>query len=328
MNTKNFRVAQCLENGVVKEFAIFADGSKKKELHKDENGNKYFRIYNPYVSPLASFKELRFYNRIKDAIQAIRDDYADAIRCSNQTNGGFIEVIRFVDEKVGKEYREKTLKGWKNTKFAYALRAGYKNSFKGYSLIAKDGEVLSFLSNPMKYATFETEEEAEVFEKKLLKKAQNYVQRVADGEYFDSVMNDVDVTEGKCSVVRDFIFDLLDEDVTGFSSESHELNEYGYSICQCIVPVREDVIENEWYAQANIVGLQDAFPQYKNVEYENIKDIIVSAFSDFYKNSPKFGKFSCKTDIDASLEVKSYLFEKWLTCVAENKELLYPDTVA
>lgn len=324
----NYRVAKCLTDNGIKEFAIFADGSPKKPIFQDENGNKYFCILNPYAENDESFKSYKkrhFYNCIRDAISVICDGYADAILCRGQDVGGYIHVAKFVDDKVAKEYRDKTLNGWKDTKFAFAVRAGSKNSFSGYVLIAQNGESLSTFSNTMKYATFETEEDAKTFAESLIEKARGYVQRVANGEYFDAVMDDLQENEGKFSIVNSFFYDLLSEDIQGFRNEDKSLSEYGYEVSQCIIPNRDDVIENEWYAQALFVSatLANDFVQYKDMDCSQIKEIIVNAFKGFYEKNQTADNLVNETTVELTDE-QEFLFNQWKRVVDENRELLYP----
>lgn len=335
MKRVNFRIAECLVDGKRGRYAIMEDG-KRVRLEKDNSGNEYFRIENPYArvkegKSLASYKERNFYNLIRDAITAIREDYADSILCKEQNVGGFINVVRFVDEKIGKEYREKTLAGWANTKFGYALRAGSKNSWSGYAMIGSKGEKLSVLANALKYRVFETEEEALNYGKELLDLAREYASRMVSAENHKEAINEcfdeVNEKYGKFSIIEDFMADLVTGNADAYKNENHELTDYGYDTMQCVIPVREDIIENEWKAQAWFLwpGLKYHFEKFfENWESKDIETIISTAFADFYKNNQNPDSHSCETGIVVPEEVKENLFERWLKCVEDNKELLYP----
>lgn len=326
---REFRVAECLTENGVKEFAIFSDGTPKEQIQKDEQGNKYFRIANPYAPENASYKERHFYNRIKDAIFAIRDGYADAIICKDQSIGGFIQVVKFVDDAVAMEYRQKTLSGWQNTQFGFAMRAGNRNSWSGYSLIGNNGEKLGFMANTLKYKVFDTVADAEKYANELLTEAVRYASKIVEAENhedaIDSVFDEIRNTFGNFSIVEDFVCDLLKGDGSAFKNSEHSLDEYGYDISQCIIPAREDVIENEWYAQASLIfpELENRFVQFKDWEHENVKKLIVDTFEGFYKNNPT-EDFSNETTVLLKDEVQNHLFQRWLTVVRANKELLYP----
>lgn len=332
---KNFRVAECLVDGRIGRYAIFADGTAKVRIDSDENGNEYFQIENPYArveddKSLASYKQRHFYNLIKDAIQAIREDYADAIICKDQTVGGFIKVVRFVDEAVGREYRNKTLNGWKNTKFGCALRAGCKNSWSGYSLIGNNGEKLGILSNTIKYRTFANEEDAIGYATELLDIAKKYAEEIVTAENHEDAIgkcfDDVCAEYGKFSIIEDFMCDLVTGNGDSFKNEAHELDEYGYDVVQCVIPEREDVIENEWLAQASCIwpGFKHTYSCYENWETKDIEKLISDTFKDFYENNKDADNLVCKTNQDLTDDMKEKLFQNFLECVRWNKELLYP----
>lgn len=333
---ESFRVAEFLKDGVISRSAIMESGRTVK-LEKNESGDEFFCIENPYAVPepkkgVNSYFKLHFYNRIADAIQAIRDGYADAIQCKTQDIGGFIHVVRFVDEKVGKEYRDKTLSGWKNTKFGYALRAGCKNSWSGYSLIGNKGEKLGWLSNTLKYRTFETEESAMEYGKELLELSRSYAEKIVSAENHEKAIEDVfdEIKKeyGLFSVIDDFMADLITGNGSAYKNEKHELEEYGYDVIQCVIPERENVIENEWHAQASILwaGFKHTFEYiYGEWEANDVKKLIENVFADLYAKNPKMNKLSCKTDVKMDEVALGNLYERWLECVYENRELMYPE---
>ena len=336
MKRNNFRVARCLNNGVISKYAIFEDGSPKALIEENDAGDEYFCIQNPYAVPnpengVKSYFNLHFYNMIKDAITAVREDYADAIQCKGQSTGGFIHVVRFVNEEVGKEYRKKTLAGWANTKFAYALRAGSKNSWSGYNLIGPNGEKLGLMSNTLKYRVFDTKEEAMKYGDELLEVAREYASRMVNAEDHEAAIHEcfdeVNEKYGRFSIIEDFMADLVTGNADAYKNEQKVLEEYGYDTMQCIVPEREDVIENEWQAQASILwaGFKYHFEKlFSEWESNDIEKIIVQAFDNFYQNNKDVTNMSCKTDVALPQDVQEHLFEKWLKCVEENKDLLYP----
>lgn len=75
---KEFRVAKCVNNGKIEEYAIFKDGSRKKRIYVDNKGRKYFEVDNELNdSASSSFLRRSFSGRIKDAIETIRIDNGD-----------------------------------------------------------------------------------------------------------------------------------------------------------------------------------------------------------------------------------------------------------
>lgn len=69
---KEFRVAKCLVDGKVNEYAIFADGSRKKIIQTDKQYGKYFEVDNELNTDCKSFLRFSYSGRIKDAVEMIR----------------------------------------------------------------------------------------------------------------------------------------------------------------------------------------------------------------------------------------------------------------
>ena len=169
MATKTkFRITKCLMNDGVKECAITSDG-KKHTIEETKDGEKYFRIDNPYKND--TLLERHFHGRIGDAIQSIRDGYADVILCGDQMNvfTQFAYPIVMLDSKLGEEYRQKSVDGFKDSKLGYCIYYGSKNSFGGYHPTDEVGNMALFT----KYKVYDTEEEAE-------KKLNEYVKKAYD----------------------------------------------------------------------------------------------------------------------------------------------------
>ncbi len=114
---KEFRVAKCLGNDGVQEYAIFADGSRKKRIYIDEQYGKYFEVDNEFNTDCKTCLKYSFSGRIKDAIDTIKSGNGDCIKQINFF-GKHDKVLYFIDRKVGEELRQKSLEGWKDTKFA------------------------------------------------------------------------------------------------------------------------------------------------------------------------------------------------------------------
>ena len=55
---KEFRIARCLDDNEIHEYAIFADGSRKKVIKNDEKYGKYFEVDNELNTDCKSY--LRF----------------------------------------------------------------------------------------------------------------------------------------------------------------------------------------------------------------------------------------------------------------------------
>lgn len=122
---KEFRVAKCLVNGKINEYAIFADGSRKKMIKINDKYGKYFEVDNELNTDLKSCLRFSDSGRIKDAVEMIRNGNGDCIS-SMKIIGKVDKVLYFLDRKVGEELRHKSLEGWKNTKFGWGLNVDIK----------------------------------------------------------------------------------------------------------------------------------------------------------------------------------------------------------
>ena len=162
---KEFRIAKCLVDGKVNEYAIFADGSRKKIIQTDKQYGKYFEVDNELNTDCKSSLRFSYSGRIKDAVEMIRN--GDCIS-STQLFGKHDNVVYFLDRTIGEELRKKSLNGWKDTKFGWAIECGYKNSFSGYSMLNKKMERISMFDEECKPMTFDTEEAAKETAKQMI----------------------------------------------------------------------------------------------------------------------------------------------------------------
>lgn len=242
---KDFRIAKCLGNNGVQEYAIFTDGSRKKLIQNDEQYGKYFEIDNELNTDCNTYLKYSFSGRIKDAIDTIKSGSGD---CIKQVDffGKHDKVLYFIDRKVGEELRAKSIEGWKDTKLAWTVECGNKNSFSGYAPINLKGERISMFNEDRTVKTFATKDEAEEYVKGLLEKAACYAKRLAEDyakardkeerdSAIDNTIKDIEEFSGsQFSVLSDFTFDMLTGDCKLKSSEC-TLDEYGYKVIQCIV---------------------------------------------------------------------------------------------
>ena len=83
LNTmKEFRVAKCLDNNGIHEYAIFADVSRKKITQNDEQYGKYFEVDNELNTGCKTCLRFSYSGRIKDAVDMIRNGNGDCIQSS------------------------------------------------------------------------------------------------------------------------------------------------------------------------------------------------------------------------------------------------------
>lgn len=232
---KEFRVAKCLVNGKINEYAIFADGSRKKMIKTNDKYGKYFEVDNELNTDLKSCLRFSYSGRIKDAVEMIRNGNGDCIS-SMKIVGRVDKVLYFLDRKIGEELRQKSLEGWKNTKFGWGIKCGNKYSFIGYSMLNKRCEQISILSKDKTPIVFDTENDANKYIEYLLEKSRCYAKQldVTEEKEIDNVLDQIEKdTKTKFSVVVDFMYDMLTGDCK-LKSQECKLDQMGYRVVQCI----------------------------------------------------------------------------------------------
>ena len=242
---KEFRVAKCLVDGKISEYAIFADGSRKKLIQVNEQYGKYFEVDNELNTECKTSLRFGYSGRIKDAVEMIRNGNGDCIS-SMKFIGRIDKVLYFLDRQVGEELRQKSLEGWKDTKFGWAIECGYKNSFSGYSMLNKKNERISVFDEDRSPMTFDTKDAADEYVEYLIERAKYYARRLANNFYgiteekerdkiIDKAIDEIEEYTGtKFSIISDFTFDMLTGNCELKSSECN-LDEMGYKVVQSIV---------------------------------------------------------------------------------------------
>lgn len=242
---KDFKIEKCLVDGKVNEYVIFADGSRKKLVQNDEQYGKYFEVDNELNTTLKSPLRYVFSGRIKDAVDMIKAGNGDCIK-SSQSIVKHDKVLYFINRTIGEELRQKSLDGWKDTKFGWAIEYGNKNSFSGYTMLNKKMSGISVFDEDHTPMTFDTEDAAKQYVHALIEKAKYYARQLENrlthveeekerDNIVDEIINEIDRYVGtEFSILFDFTFDML----TGaFKLKSPECNldEMGYRIVQCVV---------------------------------------------------------------------------------------------
>ena len=240
---KEFRVAKCLENGKIGEYAIFADGSTKRRIQSDETYGKYFTVPNELNVNETSILKHSFSGRIKDAVDTIRSGNGDCINVSNLF-GKHESVFYFLDRKVGEELRAKSLEGWKDTKFAWALKAGYKTSFGGYSLLNEKDELITMFDENRIPAYFDNESDARNHMHHLIEEAWKHAKQLTEAiekeedkekkeQVFTDMLNAILEKYPKFTLMEDLICDMLNNDLT-LKFEEPMLEQIGWKVVQQI----------------------------------------------------------------------------------------------
>mgnify|MGYP004679591093 FL=1 len=186
--------------GIVDKIAIYDRLGNIKSIHTiqvDKNGYEYYEVDNP-------FDEYGlFTDKIKDAILCIRNGYADCIVKSNFLN--MLILRKYIDKNYGKPLRDKTIEGFKNTKFAYAIKFTPYNSFTNDGLyLSNNNNNLLFFYDKDKIMTFDNIEDAKKYRLNLFNIAQNYF-----NEYIASGKNETYLKNlEKTSVIKYMFSDL------------------------------------------------------------------------------------------------------------------------
>lgn len=192
-----------------------------------------------------SFLRFSYSGRIKDAVEMIRNGNGDCIS-SMKFVWRIDNVLYFLDRQIGEELRQKSLEGWKDTKFGWVIECGNKNSFSGYSMLNKKNERITVFDKDRSPMVFDTKESADEYVEYLIERARYYAKRLANeltniteveerGEIVDRIINEIDEYAGaKFSILSDFTFDMLTDDCKLKSSECN-LNNMGYNVIQCII---------------------------------------------------------------------------------------------
>lgn len=132
-------------------------------LTNDKDYGFYFIIGNPYKgNEKRSIDKILNDDNMKDMVQALRDGYCDVFQ---KGFFGSMHAIRFILRDKGEELRKKSLEGWKDTKFCYAIRIS--NGFNKNFMLDKDFNRLLFNS----------EEEASNYLKEYFEKSYRHLEK-------------------------------------------------------------------------------------------------------------------------------------------------------
>lgn len=166
--TRRFKALEC--GKVVEKISLYDQNDERittRMIQVDKDGKEYYYMPNFYHDGKL------FSNRPKDAIDTIKAGFGDAILCDTIFAMNTVHVVRFIDREYGEELRQKTLEGWKNTKFAYGINMGSKNSFSNGGIVDID-EDLDIMNEELKPLYFETEQDAQDYIDKMIKMATHY----------------------------------------------------------------------------------------------------------------------------------------------------------
>ena len=218
---KKFRIAKCLDENGVHEYAIFEDGSRKKRVYIDDDYGKYFEVDNELNSEEKTCLRYSFSGRIKDLVDMIKNGSGDCIKSTNLL-GRHDYLLYFIDRECGEKLRQKSLKGWENTKFGWSIITGCKCSFSPYSPLNINDERISMFDDNKTPMYFEHKEKATEHVKNLIEKAWKYALQLqkdysnANNEQekdkiIDNWIDKIKSETSEFNIVFDYACDILDE---------------------------------------------------------------------------------------------------------------------
>lgn len=200
------------------------------EVKTDDAGREYYCPSNKHD------KFGLFTDKPKDAIECIRNGFGDSIWASGLFSG--IKVVRYIDREHGEEIRNKTLEGWKNSKFAYGVKFYYLNSFSDGRLVLKNKKLMSYCDDPKDILYFDSKEDAASFIEEVNEKATKYcdeydsLERTEDSNWdyentFEPFFNSIEgrIEHGKDSVYWSNFYGLCRERETGKRERKMEVVE-------------------------------------------------------------------------------------------------------
>ena len=124
-----FRIAKCLVNNKINKYALIYNEKgeivARKIIEKDKDGNEYFSTINTFNTKCKNkISDKMFSGRIKDAVETVKAGNGDCIcRYNIFWSGAFynIRVLYYLDRSIGEDYRERTIEGFKDSKFCYII---------------------------------------------------------------------------------------------------------------------------------------------------------------------------------------------------------------
>lgn len=245
---KKFRIAKCLDG---KEFAIFEDGSEKARVYEDDCPyGKYIEIKNE-LNTKETDPDLKytFTGRIKDAVETIRSGEGDAVVIKSIIGMKFIDVVYFLDRKIGEELRAKSIEGFKNAEFGWQIVA---SNYLGCSPINAKNETVMFDHHTRVPLIFESEELADRYMSDLIKSAHSYAEKaieISQNENFRATfaLKTVDDEIAKefgsrRTVVRSMMRDLVavgENNNLEFANQDHDFENFDLMVWQRLL-TKED----------------------------------------------------------------------------------------
>lgn len=141
-----------------------------RHVHIGEDGQKYFAVPNlihpadhntPYVM------DYLFTNRVRDAVETVKNGDADSILLDYIFGFGSPDAIIFVDRGYGEKINRKFTTGFQAVKFCYAIQCGWSYDSDNFSYMTTNLATCKTKADVGKILMFQTVEETEKYIKSL-----------------------------------------------------------------------------------------------------------------------------------------------------------------
>lgn len=230
---------------IVNKIVVYNDSGVQIDccvIHKKDDGKEYYYPSNPHD------KLGLFTDKIKDAIECINDGYGDVVECERIFGFTMTHVVRFLDREYGEELRQKSIEGFKDAKFTFAIKFSYLNSFSDGRLILKNEELMGFQDTLKDVLVFDSEEKANSFIDKVIKEANRIkeeylkLEKTGDDDYdYNNIISPFfDTIKGGCKNGHESVY------WKAFSGLMNHENkaDYQLKVVQIIIPEEEKQIES------------------------------------------------------------------------------------
>lgn len=208
----NFRIANCIVCDNITKCAILEDESinkrkRRRVIQKDENGKEYFTLPNMKDGRISK----SYSNRIGEAVEEVINGNGDVISSTNILGIRNIRVLYFLDREYGNQLKEKSIEGWKDSKFKWVILK--PNPFNYESYVSKNSIPVFDKSEAM---VFDTEKEALKFIEKMYDKAYEFIDHNNSTEnVIKEIQNEYNIKNIMSSVIFDIFVDIIIEDEDG-----------------------------------------------------------------------------------------------------------------
>ena len=143
-----FRISKTLINDDnIAKCAILEDETldkrnRRRVIHTDNQGREYFHLPNKRDTRVRK----SFVNRIADAVDEVVNGDGDAISVVKILGVETMSVLYFLDREYGESLKENSIKGWKDTKFGWAIK-----EINTFSTFVSSDKIIEFSQEKAKF---------------------------------------------------------------------------------------------------------------------------------------------------------------------------------